>query len=39
MTKGGQLQVRQEQIFGPILVRAVEGEGTVTDFEDEHERD
>jgi segregation and condensation protein A len=39
MTKGGQLQVRQEEIFGPILIRAVEGEGTVTDFEDEHERD
>ncbi|HEY1858296.1 segregation and condensation protein A [Acidocella sp.] len=36
MTKGGQLQVRQEEMFGPILVRAVEGEGTVTDFEDEH---
>jgi segregation and condensation protein A len=39
MTKGGHLQLRQEQIFGPILVRAAERDGTVTDLEDEHGRD
>ncbi len=39
MTKGGRLQLRQEQSFGPILVRAAEDDGTVTNFEDEDGRD
>jgi segregation and condensation protein A len=39
MTKGGHLQLRQERIFGPILVRAAERDGTVPDFEEEHGRE
>ncbi len=39
MSKGGRLQLRQEQTFGPILVRAVECDKTATDLEDEDGRD
>jgi segregation and condensation protein A len=35
MSKGGHLQLKQEQVFGPIMVRAIDG-ATVTNFEDEH---
>ncbi len=39
MTRGGRLELRQEEIFGPILVRAIERDGTATDLEDEDGRD
>ena len=39
MTKGGHLELRQERVFGPILVRASERDGTATDLEDEDGRD
>jgi segregation and condensation protein A len=39
MTKGGHLELRQERVFGPILVRAAERDGTATDLEDEDGRD
>jgi segregation and condensation protein A len=39
MTKGGHLELRQERVFGPILVRGVERDGTATDLEDEDGRD
>jgi segregation and condensation protein A len=35
MTRGGHLELRQEETFGPILVRAVERDGAATDLEDE----
>lgn len=39
MTRGGRLELRQEEIFGPILVRATERDGTAADSEDEDGRD
>ena len=39
MTKGGRLELKQEQIFGPIMLRAIERDETATDLEDEDGRD
>src|ERR1700722_19155767 len=39
MTRGGRLELRQEETFGPILVRAIERDESAADLEGEDGRD
>jgi segregation and condensation protein A len=39
MTKGGRLELKQDQTFGPIMLRPIERDETATDLEDEDGRD